>query len=88
MEIPETVVLTLTKDEAAELLEANDAGEYEALYDELIRQLAGGNLHVELSDRQIGQLCHAMSQFRKGGFPARVHRAFRRSLRQFALGEE
>ncbi len=78
---PSPIILTLTADEAAELLAPAGAGGQQTFQQLIISQLQGGNLAVSFDDDQLGKLIRYMTQYGPGGFQSRLRKAFRRPLR-------
>jgi len=74
------IVLTLTSDEAAELLAPVGAGGQQTFHQGIIGQLQNGNLVLAFNDDQLGKLIRYMTQYGPGGFQSRLRKAFRRSL--------
>lgn len=74
------IVLTLTSDEAAELLAPVGAGGQQTFHQGIIQQLGNGNLAIAFNDDQLGKLIRYMTQYGPGGFQSRLRKAFRRSL--------
>ena len=74
------VTLTLTADEAAEILTPAGAGGQQTFQKELIQQLQDGNLTVAFDDDKLGKLIRYMTQYGPGGFQGRLRKAFRRPL--------
>ncbi len=74
------ITITLTADEAAQILTPVGSGGQQAFQQELIKQLQNGNLTVSLNDDQLGKLIRYMTQYGPGGFQGRLRKAFRRPL--------
>jgi hypothetical protein len=74
------IILVLTEEEAAVLLEPIGSGGQQTFQQGIINQLQGGNLAVAFDDDQIGKLFRYMTQYGRGGFQARLGKAFRRPL--------
>jgi hypothetical protein len=74
------ITLTLTPDEAAELLAPAGDGGQQVFHQTIINQLQNGNLAVAFNDDQIGKLFRYMTQYGRGGFQSRLRKAFRRPL--------
>lgn len=77
---PRPIVLTLTPDEASELLAPAGEGGQQTFHQLIINQLQGGNLSIAFDDDQIGKLIRYMTQYGQGGFQGRLRKAFRRPL--------
>ena len=77
---PRPIVLTLTQDEANELLVPVGSGGQQVLHHALVNQLQNGNLAISLNDEQLGKLIRYMTAYGPGGFQSRLQKAFRRSL--------
>jgi len=75
------ITITLTADEAAEILTPVGSGGQQSFQKELISQLQGGNLVISLNDEQVGKLFRYMTQYGRGGFQGRLQKAFRRPMR-------
>ena len=75
-------VLALTQAEADELEPPAGEGGHQGLQSKLLEKLQGGNLSVELSDTELGQLVRYMTRYGSGGFQARLRRAFIRPLKE------
>lgn len=75
------IAITLTADEAAEILTPIGTGGQQTFQQELIKQLQNGNLVVHLNDDELGRLIRYMTQYGTGGFQSRLRRAFQRPLR-------
>lgn len=71
---------TLSKEEAAELLEPSGQGGHQGLHKLLLKQLKDGNRVITLTDTQLGKLLRYMTMYKSGGFQGRLRKAFRRSL--------
>ncbi len=78
---PSPIVLSLTQDEAAELLAPAGQGGQQGFQEWIIGQLQDGNLAVAF-DNQLGKLIRYMTQYGPGGFQGRLQKAFRRPLRE------
>lgn len=74
------IILTLTVDEAAELLAPAGAGGQQIFQQLIINQLQAGNLAVAFDDDQLGKLIRYTTQYGPGGFQSRLRKAFRRPL--------
>jgi hypothetical protein len=74
------IPLTLTADEAAQLLAPAGDGGQQIFQQQMIDQLQGGNLVVAFDDDQLGKLIRYMTQYGPGGFQGRLRKAFRRPL--------
>ena len=74
------ITVTLTANEAAELLAPVGAGGQQGFQQEVINQLQNGNLTISLDDDQLGKLIRYMTQYGPGGFQGRLRKAFRRPL--------
>jgi hypothetical protein len=70
----------LSQDEAAELLLPSGSGGHQTLHENLIGQLANGNLQIILDDEDLGKLIRYMTQYGSGGFQSRLRKAFKRPL--------
>jgi hypothetical protein len=77
---PRPFTITLTPQEASELLAPSGEGGHQQLHDRIRSQLANGNLTVELTDAELGRLVRYMTQYGSGGFQGRLRRAFYRPL--------
>jgi hypothetical protein len=77
---PRPIMLTLTADEAMELLAPAGEGGQQIFQQQIINQLQGGNLVVAFDDDQLGKLIRYMTQYGRGGFQGRLQKAFRRPL--------
>ena len=77
---PRPIVLTLTKEEAAELLAPVGQGGQQNFHDGILAQLQNGNRAVAFNDDQLGKLIRYMTQYGPGGFQSRLRKAFRRAL--------
>ncbi len=74
------VIITLTAEEAAQILTPVGSGGQQAFQQQLIKQLQGGSLDISLDDDQLGKLFRYMIQYGPGGFQGRLRKAFRRPL--------
>ena len=83
---PRPFVITLTPQEAAEMLAPSGAGGHQQFHEEIRSQLQNGNLSVQLGDSQLGKVIRYMTQYRSGGFQGRLQKAFRRSLIELLSG--
>ena len=79
---PRPFSITLTKEEAAFILEPSGEGGQQQLHETLRDQLANGNLTILLDDTDLGKLVRYMTQYGSGGFQGRLQKAFRRPLRE------
>ncbi len=74
------VAITLTTEEAAQILTPAGSGGQQTFQQTLIKQLQGGNLTITLDDDQLGKLIRYMTQYGRGGFQGRLRKAFQRPL--------
>lgn len=73
------VSVTLTQDEADELIKPVGSGGQQSLHQMLISQLKNGNLTITLNDDQLGRLIRYMG-YGSGGFQSRLKKTFRRTI--------
>ena len=79
-QIAAPIPLTLTTEEAAEILTPAGSGGQQTFQQGLIDQLQGGNLTIRFDDNDLGKLIRYMTQYGPGGFQSRLRKAFRRPL--------
>ncbi len=79
---PRPIVLTLTEEEAAELLAPVGQGGQQNFHAGILSQLQNGNRAIAFNDDQLGKLIRYMTQYGPGGFQSRLRKAFLRPLRE------
>lgn len=77
---PRPFRITLTSEEATELLAPHGDGGHQDLQDNLRAQLSGSNRTLALTDTQLGKIIRYMTQYGSGGFQSRLLKAFKRPL--------
>lgn len=77
---PKQFTITLTGQEAGEMLVPAGEGGHQQLHEFIREQLQNGNLTVQFSDAQLGRVIRYMTQYGSGGFQGRLRRAFKRPL--------
>ncbi len=77
---PKPFTITVTEQEAAEMLAPAGEGGHQHFHEVIRSQLQNGNRTIQLNDTQLGKLIRYMTQYGSGGFQGRLRRAFRRPL--------
>jgi hypothetical protein len=77
---PKPFTFTLLPVERDQIEGAVGGGGQQTLHRRLTKQLADGNLTIELDDQALGELIRYMTRYGSGGFQTRLRRAFGRNF--------
>ena len=77
---PRPFTFRLLDAEVAEIVHPSGRGGHQSLHRLIRDQLKDGKNIVRLDDAQLGMLFRYMTQYKGGGFQARLRRAFLRSV--------